>query len=298
MSVVRSRVVGVLLSSALAVSILSTCGGKGGTDPSPTPTANAPGASTPTPAPTTAPSPLPGMSCGLPAVTKNAENCPRESHGDFLPQVELAARQVQEEYPEYFDELRIKDIGGFRVQMIKNLEAQGLCAAVDRFQLQVKNTNDYSEQYQVEVSKGLGTLRLGPEAYRATCYPATFPVNPQPLLPRGDCPQLPSSTHYGCARIEPMFFETVQEAMEEVIVEKAHLFLDKDRLTEIGNGLEFYNTIVDKMRERGFCAWFDGEELAVKNTNEFNEQYHLLLSSGQVRRQGDSYRATCKPSSF
>ena len=35
---------------------------------------------------------------------------------------------------------------------------------------------------------------------------------------------------------------------------------------------------------QGICSYYDGEELAVKNTNDFNEQYDILLASGHMRR--------------
>jgi hypothetical protein len=48
----------------------------------------------------------------------------------------------------------------------------------------------------------------------------------------------------------------------------------------------------------GVCAIFDGEEIGVKNTNAFNDQYDIHLASGHVRRGEGSYRATCTPAQF
>ncbi len=49
---------------------------------------------------------------------------------------------------------------------------------------------------------------------------------------------------------------------------------------------------------RGLCATYDGEELGVKSSNDFNDQYDIHLSTGHVRRGESSYRATCRPASF
>jgi hypothetical protein len=48
----------------------------------------------------------------------------------------------------------------------------------------------------------------------------------------------------------------------------------------------------------GYCAFYDGEEMAVKNTNKFNDQYDISTSSGYIRRGDGSYRSTCWPAWF
>ena len=49
---------------------------------------------------------------------------------------------------------------------------------------------------------------------------------------------------------------------------------------------------------RGFCAIWDGEEIAMKDTNAFNEQYDILTFEGYVRWGGGAYRSTCRPAWF
>ena len=45
----------------------------------------------------------------------------------------------------------------------------------------------------------------------------------------------------------------------------------------------------------GLCAYYDGEELGVKNSNSFNDQFDILVSSGHIRRGAGSYRAHLPP---
>jgi len=53
------------------------------------------------------------------------------------------------------------------------------------------------------------------------------------------------------------------------------------------------------LQQMGLCTTYDGEELAVKNTNAFNDQYDILLAEGFLRREATgSYRATCRPAWF
>ena len=48
----------------------------------------------------------------------------------------------------------------------------------------------------------------------------------------------------------------------------------------------------------GFCARWDGEELGVKNTNSFDEQYDILLADNHARRGLGSYKGSCYPANF
>jgi hypothetical protein len=60
----------------------------------------------------------------------------------------------------------------------------------------------------------------------------------------------------------------------------------------------YTDAVAAEMEKNGYCAFYDGEELAVKNTNDFSEQYDISTSSGYVRRGEKIYRATCWPAWF
>ena len=53
-----------------------------------------------------------------------------------------------------------------------------------------------------------------------------------------------------------------------------------------------------ELREAGFCAVKDHNEIGVKVDNSLNDQFHIMLSSGHVRRGEASYRSTCRPAWF
>jgi len=100
---------------------------------------------------------------------------------------------------------------------------------------------------------------------------------------------------HNCPRTAPAFLEDVDAAIVRVMNAHPSWFA--------GNSLRvdwntYYGAVVDELRSAGFCAIFDGEEIAVKNVNRFNEQYHVLTSGGVVRRGEGSYRATCFPAWF
>jgi hypothetical protein len=56
--------------------------------------------------------------------------------------------------------------------------------------------------------------------------------------------------------------------------------------------------LVQILKGKGYCARWDGVELAVKNTSDWNEQFAVILSHIWVRRGEGIYRSTCYPSAF
>jgi hypothetical protein len=60
----------------------------------------------------------------------------------------------------------------------------------------------------------------------------------------------------------------------------------------------FHAGVVASLERQGFCAFFDGEEVGVKNTNAYNEQYQVMTSFGFSRWGAGAYRSTCYPAWF
>ena len=60
----------------------------------------------------------------------------------------------------------------------------------------------------------------------------------------------------------------------------------------------YFQLMVEKMNSYGYCTIYDGEELAVKGENAFNEQFDIWAGDGFARRGSGSYRSTCYPATF
>lgn len=276
--------------------LLTTCGDdkpSSSTPPDPPPAAV-------TAAPTARPTgtPLPGTSCNLPAVTQPRERCVEESTGDFIAQMDAAIAAVP---AGIVDGNQIRHLGRYRLAVFQNLEKAGLCVqwGEDREghrEIMVKNSNAYHEQYHIDASNG--TIRTGRGAYRATCYPAGFPLNPRPLEPRGDCNQLPPSRSYGCDRAgTPQLLGAVEQAAADVQRERPHL-VDRGYLVSTDVWNEYHDAVIAKLRTRGYCAFFNVTEISIKNTSDFSEQYQMEYSWGQLRTGTELWRSTCVPASF
>ena len=283
------------LAKAAGVLVLAALLGCGDDKPSSsTPPEPPPAAATA--APTARPTALPGMSCNVPAVLSPREQCVKEATGDFVPQIDAAIAAVP---AGIVDGIQIRHLGRYRLAVLQNLERAGVCAqwGEDREghrEIMVKNSNAYHEQYHIDASNG--TVRTGRGAYTATCYPAGFPLNPQPLEPRGDCKQHPASRSYGCDRAgTPQFVGLMDEVAAEVQRERPHLV---DRGYLVGSWDEYHNAVVQKLVGRGYCAFFNVTEISMKNGNESSEQYQMEYSWGQLRTGTEAWRSTCVPASF
>jgi hypothetical protein len=120
--------------------------------------------------------------------------------------------------------------------------------------------------------------------------------------PTGSC-KLPASNppKESCGMESAEFLGQVDKAITRVTELYPSLFNLNDKKCEncylVKDWDRFNEEVVKEMQRRGFCAQ-GGEELGVKNTNAYNEQYDILVSTGHIRRGAGSYRGTCRPAVF
>lgn len=134
-----------------------------------------------------------------------------------------------------------------------------------------------------------------------TPTPAPTPVNAR--LACGVGPGTGDGLERSCPRSGESFLKQVDAAINRVVVKSPQLF---DLNVQRGDGGylvkntdQYYKQVVQELGNAGLCAVVDGaNEIAVKASNRFSDQYHIMLSSGHVRRGDASYRATCFPAWF
>lgn len=152
------------------------------------------GSSSPTQPPTTVPSTIPSTTTLPPTTTAPASLCSSLGKGDvnsqcdkrapaFLSAVEAAQDKLARERPDIFNLSDVNAGGGYRVLktddylngVAKNLQAAGFCAERSVFDtIRIKNSNDFSEEYDVLLSTGY--VYRGAGSYQKSCYPAAFPL--------------------------------------------------------------------------------------------------------------------------
>jgi len=286
----------------LVVAFLGACGKHDTPTAVSSPTPPPVVAATPTPVPTPS---FPGASsCAkLPLQTKDIGNCPVEG-ANFQKEVETAVAQVRAQHPEIFAEAGpntlVLSSGRLLVGVIENLDKMGLCAGFDSEEIQVTNDASFNDQYHLITSRGY--LRTGPSMYRATCHPAAFPTPPPPFNPTSPGCKLPSSLDITCGPEDAVYDHDVESALDEVIRAHPEAFDDSRSHNPMVNDgyLNIYHQwFIDAMVKKGYCGWWDSEEVQVKKENRFSEHYKIFLSDGTVRRvDTGAYRSTCWPAAF
>lgn len=128
---------------------------------------------------------------------------------------------------------------------------------------------------------------------------ATPPANASPT-PSGtatpsaaSCNLAPMPEGSPCRAENPSFATQVETAQADVRRTRPDLF-NGDR---VQNEDAYVQEVARVLRTRGLCAAQGGpkDEVAVKSTNDFNDQYDIVLGSGQP---WTSYQVTCRPARF
>ena len=126
--------------------------------------------------------------------------------------------------------------------------------------------------------------------------PTTSPsATPSPSASPGSaaCTLAPMLEGSPCRAESPSFQTQVEAAQADVLRSRPDLF-DAGRVRSED---AYVQEVARVLRTRGLCAAQGGpkDEVAVKSTNDFNDQYDIVLGSGQT---WTSYQVTCRPARF
>ena len=163
----------------------------------------------------------------------------------------------------------------------------------------------------------VAALVLSTSVWASTCGHSRPPAEgtPPPASPAPD-PHAPPSggqpgcglppgtgSGEGCPRQTSAYLPEVERSLDRLVHRRPEIFNKQ----ETRGCLECYRVtdtdayiagMLAEVRSEGACAMWDGEELAVKRTNDFNDQYDILTFENFIRRDHGSYRATCSPAWF
>jgi hypothetical protein len=105
--------------------------------------------------------------------------------------------------------------------------------------------------------------------------------------------------HNQCPKPGSQLVDHVNSAIDTVIQKQPELFDFTDTLggsPKVLDRQKYQTAVVAAINAQGgICAKDDNEEVAVKVTNDYNEQFNIWTSSGYTRR---SYITTCFPAQF
>jgi hypothetical protein len=132
--------------------------------------------------------------------------------------------------------------------------------------------------------------------------PTPTPDATPPPPVTSSCSLPPGNPNGTCAYTSPQFADDVEWAIVQVMTTRPQFFDFNGRYGPAYPGVVdadgYTRNVVKFLGQRGYCALYDGEEIALKSSNGFNEQYDILSAAGFVRRGPGTYRATCTPAWF
>ena len=148
---------------------------------------------------------------------------------------------------------------------------------------------------------GSSTPASSPTA-AATPTPAATP-SPNPTVGAYGCP-LPSlpDLKNQCPTLTPQYSDIVNAAIDKTVGEHPEYFDLNDSFGgsnyRVLDRSKYIGTVVKNIQAKGVCSREELEEIQVKTTNEFNEQYNIWTSAGYIRRAPGAYITTCFPAQF
>jgi hypothetical protein len=290
-----SRVFRSMAVLALALA-LATCGG--GSDDGGGPGPAAPVLPTPAPTPA-APAPEPPLAASCQNLSARLVPYFCDARGpSFQRELDDAINELKAQRPDVFDGDQVLNVGAYIVGIIKNLDAQGVCSMFDGEEIAARGPGDFSDQYDVLTS----TNRIR-RFYVGTCSPAVFPQprSAPPPSPAG-C-NLAPSYEIACGDPPPQFLDDVTGAIEQLVRDRPEIFDAGTKAAgrdwpAVKDFPAYYQGVIEALSRKGYCGRFDGEEIAVKRTNEFSEQYDINYQDRYIRLGPGIYRGACYPAAF
>lgn len=280
--------------AVVAALTLGTCGGDKKAGPPTQPTVEptiAPTPVTPTPAP-----PLSASCARLAAGATSKYTC-RTDAPNFETEVNDALDTLRAQQPRIFDGDQVRDVGAYVVGMIRILDTKNLCADWDGEELGVARTNNLNDQYDILTAKS--QVR---RYFVGTCWPSVIPVRRRTAPPAPAGCALPPSVEVSCGDPESRFLDEMLAAIDQVQKDKPQLFDFSDRSQQgwprVKDLPEYYRSIIEIFAAQGMCGRFDGEEIAIKRTNDFTEHFDVNYQDKYVRKGSGIYRGACYPAAF
>ena len=135
----------------------------------------------------------------------------------------------------------------------------------------------------------------------ATPAPVATPTPAPSATPQAFTCHLPAMVdlHNHCPKLESQLLSYVNKAVDTVQQKRPELFDFTDVRGESVKVLDhdkYQNAVVAAINAQGgVCSANNNEEIQVKVSNDFNEQFNIWTSAGYTRR---SYITTCFPAQF
>lgn len=137
-----------------------------------------------------------------------------------------------------------------------------------------------------------------PTAANPSPTPTPVPApTPTPSPAAFSCPLPPGSNpSLNCGKATPRFSDQVNQAIDALMVKHPQVFNFNDvngGNPKVVNPSLYYAELKNELgRTFGVCTLVQLEEISIKSTNNFSEDWIVLTSGNYVRRR---YQGTCTP---
>jgi hypothetical protein len=131
--------------------------------------------------------------------------------------------------------------------------------------------------------------------------PTAAPTPAPSATPRAFVCPLPSLPDHQqpCPKLQPRFSVEVLTSIDQVVNEQPQLFDFNDHLGlgywKVRDRQAYLLAVTRAINQKGLCTTISPEEIGVKNSNDFNEQWNVITGRDYIRR---AYITTCIPSAF
>jgi hypothetical protein len=146
------------------------------------------------------------------------------------------------------------------------------------------------------------TATPAPTASQSPAPAAPQPATPPPSNgggggnvppPSGSCARTP------CPREGASdYLGAVENAMNRVIQQRPNWFRREGSTTHVLASEHDWNwAVIGALRSAGYCAGMYAEELSVRTSRAYSENFDITTAAHTIRRGEGSYRSTCYPAS-
>jgi hypothetical protein len=145
-----------------------------------------------------------------------------------------------------------------------------------------------------------------PETTTTTTAPAGGNPAPNPTpTPNGappasqSCAPAPAPGNERCPREGASdFLGAVESAYDSLIAKNPGWFSGSGGARTVKLSEHDWSwAVINELRRKGYCAGMYAEEISVRTSRAYSENFDVLTSSSTIRRGEGAYRSTCKPAS-
>lgn len=127
--------------------------------------------------------------------------------------------------------------------------------------------------------------------------PTPSPTSPPPASQ--SCAPAPAPGNERCPREGASeFLGVVESAYDSLIAKNPGWFSGSGPARTVKISEQDWSwAVINEIRRKGYCAGLYAEEVSVRTSKAYSENFDVLTSSSTIRRGEGSYRSTCTPAS-